>query len=136
MTNYEEIDAQFNAQYWAGRAAESRRIEAAIAEMRALKGQTVKVVKGRKVPVGTIGDVFWVGEGKYGWRVGFEDHEGTTHWTDVSNVEVWEEEPYEPPTCPVCDAYNCGGDGNGCRQYEWGTEAMQAEFEREEAMWA
>jgi len=24
----------------------------------------------------------------------------------------------EPPSCPVCDAWNCGGDGLGCKQFE------------------
>lgn len=91
MTNYEEIDAQWSAQYWAGRAEESRRIEAARKALYAMKGQTVKVVKGRKVPIGTEGVVFWVGESQYGWRVGFEDAEGTTHWTAASNVEAVEE---------------------------------------------
>jgi len=69
------------------------------------KGRTVKVVKGRKVPVGTVGTVIWYGEGKNfgpvpryrgGWsttapmRVGVKDAAGTVHWTAASNVEVVE----------------------------------------------
>lgn len=49
-------------------------------------GDRVKVVKGRKVPLGTVGKVFWVGDGKHGERVGFKDGDGETHWTSLSNV--------------------------------------------------
>lgn len=57
----------------------------------------VKVVSGRKVPIGTIGVVFWVGMrnySKYGnwWRwevrVGIRTDDGTTHFTAEKNVEV------------------------------------------------
>jgi hypothetical protein len=24
----------------------------------------------------------------------------------------------EPPACPICDAWGCGGDGGGCYRYE------------------
>lgn len=53
------------------------------------KGATVEVYKGRKVPVGTVGQVFWVGAGNYGYRVGLNDDAGTTHWTAMSNCRVW-----------------------------------------------
>ena len=53
------------------------------------KGQTVTVVKGRKVPKGTTGVVFWVGEDSYGkGRIGFKGTDGETYWTATSNVEV------------------------------------------------
>lgn len=52
------------------------------------KGDTVEVYKGRKVPVGTVGKVFWMGAGKWGWRVGLNDETGTTHWTALGNVRV------------------------------------------------
>ena len=52
------------------------------------KGATVEVYKGRKVPVGTVGKVFWLGAGRYGWRVGLNDETGTTHWTALDNVKV------------------------------------------------
>jgi len=43
--------------------------------------------------------------------------------------------PPEPSmTCPVCDAYNCGGNGGGCRQYEWGSSVQQYEAEQERAL--
>ena len=61
------------------------------------KGRMVKVVRGRKVPIGAIGVVFWMGEVNYDpykrWgnatkRVGFKADDGETYWTDARNVEV------------------------------------------------
>lgn len=51
------------------------------------KGTEVKVVKGRKVPIGTVGTVIWMGVGKFGPRVGVKDAAGVTHWTQRVNVE-------------------------------------------------
>lgn len=57
----------------------------------------VKVVKGRKVPVGTVGKVFWIGMrnySKYGnwwsWevRVGFKDESGETYFVSEENIEL------------------------------------------------
>ena len=53
------------------------------------KGSVVEVYKGRKVPVGTVGTVFWIGEGRWGWRVGLNDDDtGETYWTALSNVRA------------------------------------------------
>lgn len=52
------------------------------------RGKTVKVVKGRKVPVGLIGQVFWRGQTKYGYRVGIEVMDGVRIFVAESNVEV------------------------------------------------
>lgn len=61
----------------------------------------VKVVKGRKVPVGTEGTVFWIGMrnySKYGnwwsWtvRIGLKTDAGDTFFTAEDNVELCE--PY------------------------------------------
>lgn len=62
------------------------------------KGKTVKVVKGRKVPVGLTGTVIWIGAGRkytpnYGYskhqqvadRLGIKDESGNVHWTSASN---------------------------------------------------
>lgn len=51
-----------------------------------VKGQTVTVVKGRKVPKGTTGIVFWVGENQWGPQVGFKA-DGETYFTALGNVE-------------------------------------------------
>ena len=54
-----------------------------------VKGQTVTVVKGRKVPVGTTGTISWIGEDNYGKaRVGIRTEAGETVFTAESNVEV------------------------------------------------
>lgn len=52
------------------------------------KGKTARVIRGRKVPVGTVGQIFWIGDGEYGKRVGLKDARGTVHWTAMDNVEV------------------------------------------------
>ena len=51
-----------------------------------IKGYPAKVVKGRKVPVGTEGMVVWTGEGGFGTRIGICDEKGTTHYTAADNV--------------------------------------------------
>lgn len=51
------------------------------------KGAWVKVVKGRKVPLGTVGQVKWEGEGQWGRRV-LLDVDGQDVWTARSNVEA------------------------------------------------
>ena len=59
----------------------------------------VKVVKGRKVPIGTTGECFWMGAkcySKYGdpWgiytqvRIGIKDEAGNVFWTSLENVEL------------------------------------------------
>jgi len=66
------------------------------------KGKMGRVYKGRKVPVGTTGEIIWYGHGKsYGYRnntmrVGIKDATDKVHWTDVDNVEVvnWEQYLY------------------------------------------
>lgn len=69
------------------RAAEAAR-KAEIARKEPRKGRTIKVVKGRKVPVGTVGVCFWIGSSQWGDRVGLKDSKGTVHWTAASNVEA------------------------------------------------
>jgi len=52
-------------------------------------GQTVKVYRGRKVPQGTVGIVFWVAEEASGygeWKIGLKDEAGDKHFTSISNV--------------------------------------------------
>lgn len=59
------------------------------------KGKKVRVYKGRKVPVGTTGTVFWVGEKvnnfgyrpTYEMRLGFKDDAGTVYWVNADNCE-------------------------------------------------
>lgn len=52
-------------------------------------GSTVRVVKGRKVPVGTEGVVTWKGDDRYtgGTRIGIQDASGKVHYTNTDNAE-------------------------------------------------
>lgn len=55
-----------------------------------LKGDLVVVVKGRKAPIGFIGEVFWQGKTKTGYeRIGIKDPKNPEHveWTYPTNVE-------------------------------------------------
>jgi hypothetical protein len=70
------------AQYTAEKAAR-------LAEGVIVKDCRVRVVKGRKVPRGTEGRVFWIGtDGFDKPKIGFKDDAGATHWTAASNVEI------------------------------------------------
>jgi len=62
------------------------------------KGKRVRVVKGRKVPIGTTGTITWKGEVNYGYhswdartRLGIRDDAGQQWWTDSHNVELAEQ---------------------------------------------
>jgi hypothetical protein len=69
--------------------AEDRRIADDLREYnRVDKGKTVKVVRGRKVPKGTSGLVFWVGSNQWGESCGFITATGDKHFTALTNVEV------------------------------------------------
>jgi hypothetical protein len=79
------------AKYSAWEAEEARKYrEARMAEeaARPARGKMLKVVKGRKVPKGTTGECIWIGDGRWGKRVGIKDAAGTAHWTAIANVEV------------------------------------------------
>lgn len=60
------------------------------------RGDRVRVYKGRKVPVGTAGEAFWVGE-RYGTtRVGIRQDSGNVAWVDAAHVERdgWWNDPH------------------------------------------
>lgn len=91
-----EVLEKYNA--W---KAEQRRIylemKAAEEAAKPTVGKTVKVIKGRKVPIGTEGIVRWYGEGKAfsyydskhpTMRVGLQTADGTVHYTAANNVQV------------------------------------------------
>lgn len=95
IAEWKNLMAEFNAVRAKVRAERAAAKAAAKEAATPRKGKTVKVVKGRKVPKGTVGTVVWYGEGKkysyYGsapMRVGLKDASGTVHWTAASNVEV------------------------------------------------
>jgi hypothetical protein len=51
------------------------------------KCDDVVVFKGRKVPVGTEGRVFWMGNNGWGMSVGIETLDGDRVFTALSNVQ-------------------------------------------------
>lgn len=54
-------------------------------------GKVASVVKGRKLPVGTTGIIFWRGPNKFAYgrySVGLELSDGTRVFTDENNIEV------------------------------------------------
>ncbi len=52
------------------------------------RGNEVFVFKGRKVPIGTEGRVFWTGEGRWGLRIGIETAEAERIFVAAANVFV------------------------------------------------
>lgn len=67
------------------------RHQAAIARGEVVKGQTVEVFKGRKVPKGTTGVVFWVAPEVDGWgvtKVGFKTAEDEKHFINIENLQA------------------------------------------------
>ena len=67
------------------------------------RGDRVVVARGVKVPRGTSGVVFWVGDTKYGLRVGLKDAAGTVHWTAMGNVDL-ADAPVAAPVAAVAAA--------------------------------
>jgi len=83
---------------------------------RIIKGKKVTVFKGRKVPVGTFGEIFWIGETPYGKKVGLKALDPKTwevlndpnkdpalvkrygndlvYFTSIDNVKVFRPETY------------------------------------------
>lgn len=51
-------------------------------------GKPIRVIRGRKVAIGTTGEVFWRGESQYGERVGIRLADGSKVFTAITNVEV------------------------------------------------
>jgi len=57
-----------------------------------VKGCVVRVVSGRKTPIGTEGKIFWIKQASYDGRdvlrVGFKDSAGSVHWNYGYNLEI------------------------------------------------
>ena len=104
--NHATVDAtdEVRAKYDAWQAARRAEIEKANAERDAkipYVNRHVRVVKGRKVPIGTEGTVFWYGQDQYarntfrvfddgreGKRIGIRTDSGDKYFTAATNVEV------------------------------------------------
>lgn len=105
--NSATVDAtdEIRAKYDAYRETLRAEREAAIAAIEAQtpsRDKRVKVVKGRKVPIGITGTVFWYGrdkfyrpptwelfpDGRKGYRIGLVTDTGDKFFTSATNVEV------------------------------------------------
>lgn len=94
--NGANVDAtpEVQAKYAAYKQAQHDQYLAAAAAKEKLTvavGKSVKVVKGRKVPVGTVGKVFWVGQCKfdrYKTNAGLLLESGERVFTNVENLVV------------------------------------------------
>lgn len=67
------------------------RLAQAVARGEVVKSQIIEVYKGRKVPKGTVGEVFWVAPEADGYgvvKVGFTTAEGVKHFTNIQNVRA------------------------------------------------
>lgn len=66
-----------------------------IEQHRRFFGQNVEVIKGRKVPIGTNGEVIYLSRKHYGqsqWfgyetYIGIIDDNGTIHYTNINNIK-------------------------------------------------
>lgn len=81
-----EVLAKFEAWEKQQRAEARERHEEQLRRTPA-KGKVLKVVKGRKVPVGTVGVCMWVGDNGWGKSVGIKTNHGVV-FTSIKNVEV------------------------------------------------
>ncbi len=63
-----------------------RQIKGRTGPVQLRRGDEAHVYKGRKVPVGTKGRVFWIGDCTFGVRVGLELADGSKVFTAIDNV--------------------------------------------------
>jgi len=102
-------------------------------------GRRARVVRGRKVPVGTEGVVFWKGTGEYGERLGLATTDRKVNgryadvvWVASSNVEnVESDEDYEARK-KVLDAAKAAE--KAARDAEWQRTQDEAKAAREKSL--
>lgn len=85
------VIAEYDAVIEAAELANAETLEVAEAAeeaRRIAKGKRVRVVSGKKVPIGTEGEVFWMGDSKFGTRVGIDAPALGRVFTALHNVEV------------------------------------------------
>ena len=87
-----EEAAEYQAELKMQKEAQAEIKAKALADGEIVYGQTVKVYRGRKVPQGTIGVVFWMAEeaDAYGvWKIGIKDEAGVKYFLAQSNVDFY-----------------------------------------------
>lgn len=91
LENSWQTDFDANAAYWSGAARAAEQQKSAEQRLRDMRGKEITVTRGRKIPHGTTGVVFYSGEGQWGWRIGFKTADGSELWIDAHNVELTSE---------------------------------------------
>jgi hypothetical protein len=89
-TPEEAAEYQASIQRWKDEQARSD--AKALADGEIIVGQTVKVRRGRKVPIGIIGIVFWVADEADNfdvWKIGIKTEAGDKHFLAQNNVEFY-----------------------------------------------
>lgn len=84
LAAYQERRENIAAAMKAERDAEEKELQDAIPS----RGKAVRVVRGRKVPIGTEARVFWYGDSGFGPSVGLELVNGSKVFTAAKNVLV------------------------------------------------
>ena len=87
-----EEAAEYQAMLQSDKLEQEYRLSVAIANGEIVVGQTVKVYRGRKVPQGTIGIVFWVADeaDRFDtWKIGIKDETGVKHFLAINNVDFY-----------------------------------------------
>lgn len=74
------------------------------------KGDRAAIVAGKKNPIGVRGQVFWIGENKYGdgMRYGLRGDDGETYWCDASHLGPEADAPPPPATDAAKPAFAKG----------------------------
>lgn len=87
-----EEAAEYQANLLSDKLEKEYRLSVEIANGEIVYGQTVKVYRGRKVPQGTIGIVFWVAEEADSfdvWKIGIKDQAGVKYFLAINNVDFY-----------------------------------------------
>jgi len=87
-----EEAAEYQANLLSDKLEKEYRLSVEIANGEIVVGQTVKVYRGRKVPQGTIGIVFWVAEEADNfdvWKIGIKDQDGVKYFLAINNVDFY-----------------------------------------------
>ena len=87
-----EEAAAYQAQLQRLKDEQAMRDAQSVADGEIVVGQTVKVYRGRKVPIGTVGIVFWVAaeaDRFDTWKIGIKCDDGVKHFLPTCNVDFY-----------------------------------------------
>ena len=88
----DEQAASYQAMLRSAKLEQEYRLSVEIANGEIVVGQTIKVYRGRKIPQGTMGVVFWVADepDHFGvYKIGFKDESGVKYFCAINNVDFY-----------------------------------------------